>query len=319
MRLALRWVVFKRRYEVAESTIRSDLSALRQAYRWGEREFPTGLEGRLETGALTYDELQRLDAWLRHAHPGRLQAAKGELSPDGVPTSMSKREAQASIGFLIWALIPVSRNERGAPPPDSADLAAKVQSVLGPLVSLRLGSSRIIPLPEDAAEAVEKALGPRLDRTGSYARPIQFRRDNPFRRSVRHRNWLLWRLLRDCGIRFGEALKLQIDDFPRIDGETLRARRPPSRRSRRHPPEAAAGEDAQPDPAPFSEGAQGAARLPHAGLHEPAAEGRGDGSQVTDSHTGSRASERHFRALRRECQNRHGSEKPLRIFGRSIP
>jgi hypothetical protein len=108
MRLALRWVFFKRRYEVAESTIRSDLAALRQAYGWGEREFPAGLEGRLERGALTYDELQRLDAWLRHAHRRCPAASKGETSPSRRPASsrmwVDRHGRQAGVDDAALAL-----------------------------------------------------------------------------------------------------------------------------------------------------------------------------------------------------------------------
>jgi hypothetical protein len=58
--LALRWIVLKRRYECAESTLRSNIDALRHLYAWGDTRFESGLEKRVETGPLDHSDLLSL-------------------------------------------------------------------------------------------------------------------------------------------------------------------------------------------------------------------------------------------------------------------
>ena len=60
----MRWAVLKRRYECAESTLRTDLNGLRYVYIWGEASFAEGLEARLESRPLEYDEILRLRNFL---------------------------------------------------------------------------------------------------------------------------------------------------------------------------------------------------------------------------------------------------------------
>ena len=45
MSLATRWVVLSRRYECAESTLRTDLNGLRYLYVWGNTRFSEGIGG----------------------------------------------------------------------------------------------------------------------------------------------------------------------------------------------------------------------------------------------------------------------------------
>lgn len=215
VRLALRWIVYQRRFEVAENTLRADLYGVRLLYQWADQEYPHGLEGRLGgVGGLDHSELLRLDAYLRTG----AGSTRRTVRSGGPLPSVVGRRVVSIIAFLKWAIVPASRNERGAPPADASALVSQVDAVLRPMVRMAARTNRISPLPEGADEVVDRALAPRLMPDGTIARPLKFRRDNPFRRSSRLRNWLLWTLIRDCGLRLGEALTLQADDFPMVEG-----------------------------------------------------------------------------------------------------
>jgi integrase len=217
--LALRWAVFARRYEVAEGTLRSELDALRYLYAWGDRFLAAGLEARLEHGAeLTALEVERLKAYLRDpdqlVSPLSLAQRKVRIAPIAAPPiSVSSTEgarAKVALAFLKWASVPAMRNSVGAPPSNVSEYHAMLEGVLQPLAKYAgKGGVRIPPLSADAERRIAALIAPKMDRDGRWLRPIQFHKDNPFYRTNRLRNWLMWVTARDSGLRLGELLTLR--------------------------------------------------------------------------------------------------------------
>lgn len=217
--LALRWTVLRRRYECAESTLRRDLNGLRYVYAWGNARFPEGLDARLESRGLDYDELMRLRDFV--ARPDTAQRAGAEEVPSpgvGADTSAGARALAAKM-FLMWAVSPASRNQRGAEPIDALRRIGQIEAVLGPLANLAGEGGLVEPLDEDIALGVDQLLAPIVDAEGHFVRPLRWQQKNPFKADVRLRNWLMWTIARDCGLRMGEMLSLRVDDFPLVRGD----------------------------------------------------------------------------------------------------
>ncbi len=211
--LALRWAVLARRLECAASTLGRDIDGLRYLYAWAEARFSGGLEARLAAGPLGHPDLLSLRDYLRHPQP------TGSAGGSGGGPSAGARALTAKL-FLTWAISPSSRNERGAEPHDAPELLAAIGGVLGPLAE-EVGHGRDRIAPENAIlEHLEELLRPRLDATGRFVQPLSWHSENPFRPESRVRNWLMWCLARDCGLRIGEILCLRAEDMITTDGTT---------------------------------------------------------------------------------------------------
>ncbi len=201
--MAMRWVLYDRRYTCAESTLQRDVSALRFVYAWGEGRFPEGLEARLAARPLDHEDLVALKAFLIDPEvPGDAQG------PAARTTGAAGGRALAAKLFLTWALNPASRNERGAAPADADAHARQIEGVLQPLAK-HAGEGRLRIVPADAiVDAAEEVIRPRLDANGLFVQPLEWHPKNPFRLDTRVRNWLMWTMARDSGLRLGEILSL---------------------------------------------------------------------------------------------------------------
>lgn len=205
--MALRWVIYDRRYACAESTLRRDVNGLRYLYAWGHRRFAEGIEARLAAAPLTHDELVDLRGFL--LDPKGMVA--GDIGgADRVVTATGAAGARAlSVKlFLVWAVSPAARNERGADPDKATTVVKQIEGVLGPLAG-RAGKGRQRVLIEnDRLDQIEALLRPEMDDTGRFHQPLRWHADNPFRPALRVRNWLMWCIARDSGLRIGEILTL---------------------------------------------------------------------------------------------------------------
>lgn len=178
--LAMRWVLYDRRYTCAESTLRRDVNALRFVYAWADKEFPEGLDARLAAGPLDHAELLELRRFLTNP---TLEARIGDGQGRSVARSTGAAGSRglAAKLFLTWALTPASRNDVGAPPENAADLKAKIDGVLPPLAThAGEGRSRLVP-PDEVVDAAEEIVRPRMDANGRFLRPLQMHPKNPFR------------------------------------------------------------------------------------------------------------------------------------------
>jgi site-specific recombinase XerC len=220
MSLAMRWVVLKRRSEVAESTLRADVDALRFLYAWGDRVLAGGLEARLEGGAgLTHDEVLRLKAYLLDPRELDIQRDGPGDAGDAQHSATAGRRAAVALRFLQWAVVPAERNSAGAAPAGLAGYVGMLTGILQPLAKhAGKGRRRIAPLTDADARRVEQLIAPKVDRGGRWLLPLQWHRDNPFSATVRIRAWLMWVLARDAGLRLGELLTLSVDNsFELVD------------------------------------------------------------------------------------------------------
>lgn len=122
MGLALRWAVFARRFEVAESTLGSNLRGLRYLYAWGIRRFEEGLEARLQRGPLDAKDLIDLKEFLRTQDlDGTTTGSSVTPKHVGVSETAAGARALPALLFLRWAISPSNRNECGAEPADARD------------------------------------------------------------------------------------------------------------------------------------------------------------------------------------------------------
>lgn len=205
--LALRWIVYDRRYSCAESTLRRDVNGLRYLYAWGERRFPEGIEARVAAAPLTHAELIDLRGFLLNSK-GLVAGEIGAQDATVTATGAAGARALSIKLFLTWAVSPAARNERGADPDQAENIVQQIEGVLGPLAG-RAGKGRPRVLIEDhRLDEIEAVLRPQMDDDGRFFQPLRWHADNPFRRASRVRNWLIWSLARDCGLRIGEILTL---------------------------------------------------------------------------------------------------------------
>lgn len=216
--LAMRWVLFGRRHHAEAKTTRGNLGHLRSLYLWGDARFPEGLEARLTAGPLTTDELLSLRQYVEtggHVVVGQI----GDPEFAGSPATIGSR-ALAIKQFLEWMLSPASRNDRGAPPEDWARDSAQIQAVFGPWAKRAGESAERIVVSDTQLDIIERLIEPVRTPDGRFLQPLQWHPDNPFRRASRIRNWLMWCLARECGLRIGEILCLRANDTAQIGGET---------------------------------------------------------------------------------------------------
>src|SRR5437660_711570 len=81
--------------------------------------------------------------------------------------------------------------------------------------------ARIGPLEDADIEAIRRASGPRRDSGGRLAFP------EVFSSHARLRNWLMFEVALELGIRRGELLKLRLDSLPRAADDGIRILRRP--------------------------------------------------------------------------------------------
>lgn len=206
--LPLRYAVLLRRYQCALSTLRGDMDALRLLYRWGSEAGSSELERRLSGLPLfSREELASL-RWFLERYTARETAGGGLM----LHSATLGRYVATIRAFLAWAAVPSNRNERGAAPADLPDFIAGLEFVFRPITGGGQFSMRRRPLSMAEIRLAESLLAPLSDETGRILNPVRWHGANPFKGPSRTRNWLLWLLGIDAGLRMGEALKLRVDD-----------------------------------------------------------------------------------------------------------
>ena len=232
VRVVTRWAVRRRRFECMESTLARDLRALGLLYEWGWRAQSCDLDEMLEQCEVPTG--RQLDAFLTFL---RSVPAKEPTSPSCLETVAIKAAAVRS--FLSWALDPRNQGlNRFKSPQQIADELARLRAVFSPFTKHYGASVRILPLEPSEVEDVFSVIGPVRDSEGRCIVPLSFSATNPFRPQNQLRNWLMFAIAHQCGLRRGELLKLRIDDIPKPNDPGLKVRRRPFDRSdtRRHKP-----------------------------------------------------------------------------------
>ena len=124
--------------------------------------------------------------------------------------------------FLKWSLD--SENRGGRCVLSLEQLTAERQRIEGVFRSLRVGarpSNRIEPLEEADIEAIRRTIGPRRGSGDHLSFP------SVFSCHTQLRNWLMFEVALELGIRRGELLKLRLDSLPRAAEEGIRILRRP--------------------------------------------------------------------------------------------
>jgi integrase len=255
-RVAQRYVMRERRLHVQPNTIRNELYAIARIYRWFWNAPPKGLrtcedfdDFLVVGGVLT---ARQLDALVEHLGTPRSEQHRrsrgqagivGGIRPDATDALHEEEEdefiqaetldryARAAKGFLAFALDAAKRG--GSPAGDWNEirtLREQLEAYFELVISTVRPSVRIRPLSAEEEEVLLRTFGPvyRVDATGArlLLRPVRFLHAH-FTARTRLRNWLMYRLARDCGLRRGEILKLTLEDvLPGRSGGLKVVRRP---------------------------------------------------------------------------------------------
>ena len=211
-RVALRWAMRYRRYRVQSSTLAANLRVLGKVYRWTQEAAGFDLDDRLTGGrTLQNREIESL-----------ARSFRGNTSAQELDTGAFDQHLAIVEDFLKWSLD--SENRGGCRSLDLAQLAQERNRIELILRSLRSGahaSDRIEPLEEAEIRAIRNSIGPRRDAQGILSFP------EVFSAHTRLRNWLMFEMALELGIRRGELLKLRLDSLPRGSDDGIRVLRRP--------------------------------------------------------------------------------------------
>lgn len=212
VRIATRWAVRYRRYRVQSSTLANNLRVLAWLYRWARESAGYDLDDHLTQGqALRNREIEALVSTLRVRADGH-----------ALDTGAFDQHLSVVEDFLKWSL---DSENRGGRSTLSLEQLTGERSRLEQLFrSLRVGarpSARIEPLETTDITAIRQAIGPKRDAGGHLSFP------EVFSRHARLRNWLMFEVALELGIRRGELLKLRLDSLPRAADDGIRILRRP--------------------------------------------------------------------------------------------
>jgi integrase len=212
VRVATRWAVRYRRYRVQSSTLANNLRVLAWVYRWALESAGYDLDDHRTHGqALRNREIESFVSTLR-------------LRADGHALDTGAFDQHLSLieDFLKWSLDSENRGGRGVL---SLEQLTFERTRLEQLFrSLRIGarpSARIEPLKEGDIQAIQRAIGPKHDSASHLSFP------EVFSSHARLRNWLMFEVALELGIRRGELLKLRLDSLPHGADDGIRILRRP--------------------------------------------------------------------------------------------
>jgi integrase len=198
VRVGTRWAVRHRRYRVQSSTLVSNLRVFCRLYIWAKQTGGFDLDDFLTAGGVPDTrQVESLASELRS-------------NGDGSPADTGAFDNRLSVveDFLHWSLD--SSNRGGGHPYTIARLSAERGRLHDIFRSLRIGgrpANRIQPLEEHQIRAIRAAVGPK----GS---PTAWTFPEVFAPHARLRNWLMFEVALELGIRRGELLKLRLDLRP---------------------------------------------------------------------------------------------------------
>ena len=220
--LPTRWSLRTRRYFVQSSTLRSNLNSIAHLYEWAFIYLGENLDEYLSHEDLcSYQKLEAYAGWLR-ARPENGQVASANAYNENL---------RISIVFLQWALHLCNRG--GSNEERNQTLSRKRErynEYFGQLKVRGKRSTRRQPLTFDEVEAIKTAIGPCKNSQGNILynqdRTIKFP-NNAFAQETALRNWVMFCVALELGLRIGELLKLKTGDIPRRSNEPIRIERNP--------------------------------------------------------------------------------------------
>ena len=215
LRLPMRWAVRYRRYRVQASTLAGNLRVLGKVYNWAWQIAGLDLDEHLTGGQLlTARQVESLAAYLRESNaPGR----------DVIASNTFNQQLTIAENFLTWALYPANRG--GASGLTFEQLSAEREQLRFVFESLHMRagrSRRHEPLTEAEIEQIRATIAPVEGSNGKW----QFPTDG-FSPNTALRNWLMFEMALELGLRRGELLKLRLDSLPRGREEGIKVLRRP--------------------------------------------------------------------------------------------
>lgn len=216
LRLATRWAVRYRRYRVQASTLAGNLHNIGRLYTWAWQIGGIDLDNYVTNGQwFDARQLESLAAHLR-------QGSKTHSANVVMPNSYNQRLAVAE-NFLCWCLY---AHNRGGPSTFTFEQATAEREKLGYLFqSLRMRgtlSQRHEPLTDAEIEKIRGVIAPTQASNGQWLFPTA-----GFSDQTALRNWLMFELALELGLRRGELLKLRLDCLPRGREEGIKVLRYP--------------------------------------------------------------------------------------------
>jgi integrase len=203
LRLPMRWAVRYRRYRLQSSTLAGNLRILAKVYRWAWQVANIDLDDYLTSDRrLDARQIESLAAYLRE----REGADVAVVTPNTYNQQLSVVE-----NFLTWALYPANRG--GASTLTFEQLSAERDRLkfLFQSLHMRNGQScRHEPLTVDEIARIRVTIGPQEEANGSWRFPA-----DGFSPVTALRNWLMFEMALELGLRRGELLKLRLDSLPR--------------------------------------------------------------------------------------------------------
>jgi integrase len=222
-RVATRWAVRRRRFECMPSTLAHDLRALAVLYDWADGTLRCDLDDRLECFEVpTGSQLDSLIAFIR------TKGGTSDLTSECIKGMATLANQAAAIrSFLVWSVDPANQGSRRRKP---HELLVEEQSMLTEVFRRLIRNAgspdRIPPVSDPGIARINEVFGPCRE-DGRLILPLSFDSKNPFRPPSRLRNWLMYTIAHQCGLRRGELLKLRLDDLPKPDEPGLNIRRRP--------------------------------------------------------------------------------------------
>jgi integrase len=210
--IALRYVLWAR-FRMGAASLTNDLRAIAILYNWAEATEGIGdFEDFLMSGQiLTRDQLL---SFLPYLQSRRYVAADDliDLSPDHItlPPIVSNQTFNTRLfaieQFITWSIEPVNHGGNMLFDEDAREIHLAKMERLFNKHELPVGQSpRREPLTKEEIELIRDAIMP--DEFGNYP-------PNGFPEATRFRNWIMFEVALNLGVRKGELLTLKVNHLP---------------------------------------------------------------------------------------------------------
>jgi integrase len=204
LRLPMRWAVRYRRYRLQSSTLAGNLRILAKVYKWAWQVANIELDDYLTSDhQLNARQIESLAAYLR----GSGVADGGAI----ITPNTFNQQLFVVENFLTWALYPANRGGASALTFEQLSAERDKLKFLFQSLHMRTGRSRRYePLTDDEIDRIRTTISPHEEANGAW----RFSEDG-FSPVTALRNWLMFEMALELGLRRGELLKLRLDSLPR--------------------------------------------------------------------------------------------------------
>jgi integrase len=216
LRLPMRWAVRYRRYRLQSSTLAGNLHILAKVYKWAWQIVNIDLDDYLISDhQLNARQIESLAAYFRES----------SITDGGAIVTPNTFNQQLSVveNFLTWALYPANRGGASALTFEQLSAERDKLKFLFQSLHMRTGRSRRHePLADAEIDRIRATIGPHEESNGVWHFP-----EEGFSPETALRNWLMFEMALELGLRRGELLKLRLDSLPRGSEEGIKILRYP--------------------------------------------------------------------------------------------